>query len=126
MERKFQVLRIIGTLWKVLAWITLIAGILVSLGILVFGLMGSGASLLPPLARESRAIPAAWGLMSAIVGFLVTLVTTVIYFLILYAAGELIYLLLAIEENTRRMTWQMERVSDVELERSAAPPDATR
>ena len=43
MEKKFRVLRIIGTLWKVLAWIALIGGILSSLGILLTGILGSGA-----------------------------------------------------------------------------------
>jgi len=33
--------------------------------------------------------------------FIVSLIMTILYFLALYAVGELIYLLLAIEENTR-------------------------
>lgn len=126
MEKKFRVLRLIGTLWKVLAWITLISGILLSLGILLAGVLGSGGYILRLFGQEPSVMPGAMGVVSSVVGFIVALVTTIIYFLILYALGDLIYLLLAIEENTRQtMQALQQRVrTDVESSTSSPPPSS--
>jgi hypothetical protein len=102
MEKKFRVLRIIGTLWKVLAWIALIVGVLSSLGILFVGILGSAGLLLQYFGQDPGAVRGAMSVVGGIVGFIAGLIATIIYFLILYAVGELIYLLLAIEENTRQ------------------------
>jgi hypothetical protein len=109
MEKKFRVLRIIGTLWKVLAWITLIGGILSSLGILLVGLLGSGGFILSLLGQDTAMMPGAVGIVSSIVSFVTLLIASVVYFLMLYAVGELIYLLLAIERNTRQTMYVMQR-----------------
>jgi hypothetical protein len=103
MEKRFRVLRIIGTIWKILAWIALIVGILSSIGILLTSIFGGG--IMGQLGREYVDAPwASWafGLAGGLVAFAVSLIGTIIYFLALYAVGELIYLLLAIEENTRQ------------------------
>ena len=99
MEKKFAVLRIIGTIWKILAWIVLITGLLTSIGTLLAGVLG----LAGPLLRGAR-IPGdfqAFGLVGGVAGFVFSLIVTVVWFLSLYAAGDFIYLALAIEENTR-------------------------
>jgi hypothetical protein len=101
MEKKFRVLRIIGTLWKVLAWITLVIGVLSSFGILLAGILGSGGLVLRYFGQDPGVMPGAISAVSGIVGFITGLIASIIYFLILYAVGELIFLLLAIEENTR-------------------------
>jgi hypothetical protein len=121
MDTKFRVLRIIGTLWKVLAWIVLVGGILFSLGLLLVGLLGSGGALLRLFGQDASAMPSAMGIVSSLIGFVATLIATIIYFLILYAVGDLIYLLLAIEENTRR-TVRLIRDSSVERDEPATPP----
>jgi hypothetical protein len=121
MDRKFGVLRIIGTLWKVLAWITLVVGILLSFGVLLVGLLGSGGAVLRSFGPDVRAVPGAMGIVSTILGFLFALITTIIYSLVLYAVGDLIYLLLAIEENTRRTVRYM-READQEAGEAAVPP----
>jgi hypothetical protein len=102
METKFRVLRIIGTLWKVLAWIALIGGILLAIGVLLAGILGSGGVLLRQFGQDPSVMPGAVGVVSGIAGFIITAIVSIIYFLLLYAVGELIYLLIAIEENTRR------------------------
>lgn len=101
MEKKFKVLRVVGTLWKILAWVTLITGILSSIGVLLFGILGSSGDILRQFGQQPGMMPRAMGMVSGVVGFFVTLIVTAVYFLILYAVGELIFLLLAIEENTR-------------------------
>ena len=45
--------------------------------------------------------PRVFGVAGGVVTFIATLIATVVYFLMLYAVGEFIHLLLAIEENTR-------------------------
>jgi len=102
MENKFRVLRIIGTLWKILAWIALIGGILLAIGVLLIGILGSGGIILRQFGQDPSLMPGAVGVVSGIAGFIISVIISIIYFLMLYAVGELIYLLLAIEENTRQ------------------------
>jgi hypothetical protein len=99
MEKKFRVLRIIGTLWKILAWIVLVGGIISSLGILVLSIFGGG--VMQQLGQQAGQGAFLFNAVGGIIGFVVGLISSAFYFLILYAAGEMIYLLLAIEENTR-------------------------
>ena len=122
MEKRFRVLRIIGTLWKVFAWIELIVGILSALGVLIMGILGTGGFLLQFLGERASMVPGAMGLVSSIVAFIALLVATIVYFLVLYAIGELIYLMLAIEENTRRTRQWLEQAGGGGSERPASPP----
>ena len=95
--QRLGVLRLIGTLLKVVAWIGLVGSILLALT----------AGLAGPIARqfmgdaglqtELLSLGSAGGL---IVGVLL-MVGGIVLFLSLYAAGENIFLQLAIEENTR-------------------------
>ena len=95
--QRFGVLRLIGTLLKVLAWIVLVSSILLAL---LAGLAG-------PIARqflgdaglqpELLALGAPGGLIAGVL----LMLAGVVIFLSLYAAGENIFLQLAIEENTR-------------------------
>ncbi|HID87581.1 MAG TPA: hypothetical protein EYP55_09440 [Anaerolineae bacterium] len=83
-------LRLIGTILKVFAWVVLVLGVLGSLAPLVTGLSRMAMRRLP------------WpGLMGGFGAFLMILLMAIFYFLLLYATGELIFLLLDIEENTR-------------------------
>jgi hypothetical protein len=92
MEKKFTALRLIGTILKVFAWVVLVIGVLGSLVPLITGLSR--------MAGRRFAVP--WpGLMGGFGTFLMILLLAIIYFLILYATGELIFLFLDIEENTR-------------------------
>jgi len=118
-ERKFKVLRVIGTIWKVLAWLELIIGLVSSLGVLLIGVFGGG--ILRQFAEQYRQQmplpPRAFGVTGGIIGFAISVVVTIIYFLMFYAVGELVYLLLAIEENTRQAAQQMQWV-----QQQLAPP----
>ena len=122
MGKKFKVLRIIGTIWKILAWIVLIVGVLSSIGVLLMSIFGGG--MLSQLGQEyGEMVWASWafGLAGGVVGFIVSLIATIINFLLLYAVGELIYLLLAIEENTRQaQQWVQEHPAPQTY--PAAPP----
>ena len=120
MKKRFAVLRVIGTIWKVLAWIELILGLISSVLILLVGIFGGG--ILRRFAEQYGGMPLdarVFGLTGGIVGFIASLVATIIYFLMIYAVGELIYLLLAIEENTRLTT---ERVQGAQQQAAPPPP----
>lgn len=104
MERRFTALRIVATLWKILAWVVLILGILGAIGMLIGSIAGGGivGQLLSQYGVQGQ-VPggAVVGIVGGVIVFLVALITTIFYFLILYAFGELVSLFLAIEENTR-------------------------
>jgi len=98
MVKRFRILRIVATIWKVLAWIVLVASVLGACGSLAIGLMASGTS-----ARGSDAF--GLGTIAGPLGGLVTagiaIFFGVLYFVFLYAGAEGIDVLLALEENTR-------------------------
>jgi len=97
MDKRFTALRVIGTIFKILAWIWLILGILSALGVLVAGFTLGDQQM--PLGLDVA------GPLTAIAAFVAILIITILYFLILYAAGESIYLILSIEESTRRVAY---------------------
>lgn len=93
---RFGVLRLLATLFKVLAWIILIGAILGALGVGVLG------SLLQENWFNEAFVPAFLvdGTSGIIVG-VVLIVSGIVTFLSLFAAAESIQVQLAIEENTR-------------------------
>ena len=102
-EKKFAALRIIGTIWKTLAWIWLVVGVLSSIGLLVASIRTGLMNWLAPQA-QIPGLPSTSNLVGGMIGFAVSLTVVFFYFLALYAVGDLTYLLLAIEENSRETT----------------------
>ncbi len=97
--KRFGVLRLVGTLLKVIAWIVLIVSILGAIGLVLVGNSGivDLTAILPLTGLDASAI----GQMQGIIIGLALLILGLIYFLILYASGESVHLQLAVEENTR-------------------------
>ncbi len=106
MEKRFTVLRIIGTVWKVMAWLQLVIGVIGAIAVLVMGILAQAA--IPEALNIPRATSRAFGVGGGIVGFVAVLVGAVVYFLVFYAVGDVLYLLLAIEENTRQTSEQVQ------------------
>lgn len=94
MDRRFTALRVIGTVFKILAWITLILGLLTAVGMLILGFTLSGETGLLGLSLGSP--------LAGVAMFVAFIIMAVFGFLTLYAVGESVYLFLSIEENTRR------------------------
>jgi len=96
--KRFGVLRLVGWILKIFAWIELVATVLFAIMAGIFG-GGSNAALL------TDQMPALAPLLSsgagAIIAAVAVLLFGLIYFLLLYAAGESFHLQLALEENTR-------------------------
>lgn len=118
MERRFTALRIIGTVLKILAWITLLLGILLAIASVVVGIGLSGQEALLGVDLA--------GPLGAVAMFIAVIIIAVFNFLLLYAAGEAIYALLSLEENTRRTAYilQQQYVSYQPGYPSPAPPRA--
>ena len=101
MDRRFMALRIIATVFRILAWLALIFGVLGAIGALLLGFTLSDQEGLLGLNVT--------GPLTGIAMFVVSLIVTIIGFLLLYACAEFIYLFLSMEENTRRTAFFMQQ-----------------
>lgn len=95
MEKKFKALRTIATIFKVLAWIV------VACTLIAFLIAVLGGSLIGSLAGENAGPFAPF---AGVFGGLVILVYGFFLFIGMYAWSEIILVLIAIEENTRKPT----------------------
>lgn len=100
MDRRFTALRIIGTIFKVLAWIALISGLLGAIGLLILGFTFTGEG---PLGLNLG------GPLAGIALFVASLILAIFGFLALYAVGESAYLFLSIEESARRTAYILQQ-----------------
>ena len=114
MEKRYSVLRIIGTIFKVLG---VLVGILAVLGALVLcgGALVGSASIAN--AGREAGVPFLSGVAGAVIGGIFSLLFGLIYAMGLIAVGDFIYVLLSIEENTR--------ATSAMLRAPAGPPAAT-
>jgi hypothetical protein len=109
-------LRVTATIFKILAWLMLILGLLVAVGVLIAGLLFQtqpgmlGLEISGPLAGISA--------------FAVMLTLSILNFLLFYAGGEFIYLFLSIEENTRRVAYLSQQQYMAQQAPYATPPPA--
>ncbi len=101
MEKRYRALRVIGTIYKVLAAIVAGVTLLSILGLCATSILGGLGSA----AFRGNGLGFFGGLFGGILGALIFSVVGIIYggavSLTLYAFGEGIDLLLALEENTR-------------------------
>ncbi len=97
--RRFPVLRILSTIYRVLGWIIAVLTALSSLATCIISIAGAGAAA---SFGEDLGLPIVFGgVMSGVVGGLITLLIGGLFAVSMLSAGEMISLLLAIEENTR-------------------------
>jgi hypothetical protein len=96
--KRFGVLRIWGWLLKILAWIILIVSILGAIGAVA---APNSLSQLFSAAPTNPAVSLLSTQVGGIILGVVSLLFGIIYFLLIFAAGEQIHMQLAIEENTR-------------------------
>lgn len=103
-EKRFGILRVIGSVWKVLAWVVLAAFLLSGIGVLLASIFGGG--MLGQAFGQYVPQGASWaswafGAVGGIIALFVFLLLGILYFMMCYAVGDFIYLGLAVEENTR-------------------------
>lgn len=103
MENKYILLRTIAVLFEILAWLILVLGLIVA----VLFAASTGAINIGALGTRMPLV-AIWQLLRlpAVSGFVaagVTALACILMFLILAAIGELVFLLLDIEAETREV-----------------------
>lgn len=112
MEKRYRALRLIGSVYKVLGIIMGVLTILIVLSLCVTSIFGS--SLLNELGRQYGNGGTMGGAGGVVLGLLMSL-GAIIYgggmAVTLYALGEGIYLLIALEENTRATALLLQKQS---------------
>ncbi len=98
MEKKYSALRIIGTIYKVAGVVVAVITVLVVLISLVSPVVGMPMGRMPGGAMDF--LPGR-GILASLFFSLLALIYGGVVALTLFALGEGIYLLLALEENTR-------------------------
>jgi hypothetical protein len=112
MGKRFTALRVTGTIFKVLAWIALL-----------FGLMGAVLVLVASLTLDFEAAGINFGgPLAGVIAFIVILLLAVIQFLILYAIGESVYVFLSMEESSRRAAYFSQQIFTASQTTYAVPP----
>ncbi len=109
MERKFKVLRIIGSIYKILGIIAAAVTVLMALGVCLSSVLGG--AMMTQFERQMGMGGLLGGALGGVVigGFV--LLGGAVYTLMLYGIGEGIFLLLALEENTRTTAALMRQYS---------------
>lgn len=96
-QRRYGALRFVAFALQVLAWVTLILGLLVALGIV---LAGAFSLIDLPLPGQPSGTSAA-SLIAGVIGGVTILLVAIVHFLGFLAASQMIYLLIDMEQNTR-------------------------
>lgn len=103
MEKRYSALRILGTVYKVLGIIAAVLTVLAAVALCGTSVLGGAA--LDSMGREYGQDFGGGGMFGGVMGGVVLSVLSVLYggiiAITLYAFGEMIYLLIALEENTR-------------------------
>jgi lysylphosphatidylglycerol synthetase-like protein (DUF2156 family) len=116
--KRFDILRFFSGLMKVLAWINLVLAILAAIGVALGGTQ-LGQMMQASGVGEASTLSGIGGIILAVA----ILLGGLFYFVVFYAMGELISLLVATEENTRlsaALLLKMHQESQVDT-RSAYP-----
>jgi hypothetical protein len=128
MEKRFRVLRIVGSIYKVIGIIIAVVTLLSALGFCGMSVLGGSA-----LANFLKQVPGntqgqGAGLLGGVVGgvlfSLVIIITGAIYAVTTYALGEAVYLLIDLEENTRHTAVLLLHSQHEHHEAPAPPPQA--
>lgn len=125
MAHKYHALRTIGSIFRVVGYIFLVLTILSALA--VCGLTVIGGTTAETLAQEFGTSTTGAGFLGGLVGGLLLGLLVILYggliSLMLVAFGEGIYLLIDVEENTRRTSYLMENQNKLQpAEPKPLPP----
>lgn len=99
--RRFGILRFVGNLLKVLAWIVLILSILAAVGVIVAGPQIWGQVLTQMDAGTKALVEPFLNQFGGIASAILLILVSLLYFFSLYVTGETMLMHLAVEENTR-------------------------
>lgn len=97
MEHRYSALRVIATIYKVVGVVVAAVAVLGGLGACALSAFSSAGSQ----TLSNSGLPVGTGLLGGIVLALVAILAGGVYAILLYGAGDVISLLIALEENTR-------------------------
>lgn len=101
MHKRFRTLRLVSTIYRVIAWIGFILGFLLAVVLVIFSAIQGQAGAPSPLVAGYPIASQLTGLVPGIIAGVAILVGALIQFVAFYAVSEMIQVSLAIEENTR-------------------------
>jgi hypothetical protein len=111
MDKKYTALRVIGTIYRVLGIITLFITIIAVIGICGTSVLGGSA--MDAISSQYSSSSGNTGLISGLFGGIIFSIFAIIYgglmSITLFAFGEGVYLLISLEENTRRTALLIEQ-----------------
>jgi hypothetical protein len=110
MEHRYHALRTIGSIFRVLGYIALVLTILGALAVCGLSVVGGTAmeSVSQQFGGSSSGAGFLGGLFGGLIGALLVLLYGGFISLWVLAVGELIYLLIGVEENTRKTNFLIE------------------
>lgn len=117
MERRFTALRVIGTIFKVLAWIALLIGLFGGIVVLI-------VSLTVDSRFEATGLDLLSGPLTGVAAMVAILVFAILQFLFLYGIGELFYLALSVEDSSRRTAYFTQQMFAASQSSYPLPPAA--
>ncbi|MHB9033998.1 MAG: hypothetical protein ACYC6L_13245 [Anaerolineae bacterium] len=104
-EKKFRALRFVSGLFKVLAWINLVLGILGAFVALIAGFGGAFIANNPSIRGMMGGLT--FGVGQGILGFFALLIMSLITFVVLMAISEIYQILVSLEYNTRATAYYL-------------------
>jgi hypothetical protein len=103
MQHKFRALRIISTVYKILAWIMFVGGALAALLVVIVGVLqgrrGAPSAMMGMVPGAAQIV----GPLAGVLAGIGLLIGALVLFVLMYAAAEVIDLGLSVEQNTREM-----------------------
>jgi len=117
--KKFRALRLVALIWRVIAWIVLVLGIIGALLAIVLGAIVGRVGDPSPLLSRVPGVSNVVDPISGVVAGVALLVVALLQFLLIYAASDVIHLALDLEQNTRETAFYLRGESTM-----PAPPAA--
>lgn len=109
MEKRYKVLRFIGKLYKILGIISAVITILTAISLCLVSVLGGSA--MNRAVREMSGVPVgvrAGGAVAGIILAVIAILNGGIVAISLYGLGEVVDLIINLEENTRKTTHLLE------------------
>ena len=117
-KKRFGILRLIGSIYKVLGIIVAVITLLAAIAVCATSVLG-GAALEQFMGNVQQYGRGPWGMMGGMAGGVIggigIILSGLATAICLYAGGELIFLLLALEENTRITARLLENTGEPEV-----------
>ncbi|MFH1086327.1 MAG: hypothetical protein V1772_11265, partial [Chloroflexota bacterium] len=107
MEKRFRALRFVALVWKILAWLLFILLALGALLVVIVGVLQGRAGYPSEVLEGIPGLGQVMGPLPGVIAGVGVLIAALIQFVLMYAAGEVIDLGLAIEQNTRETAYYL-------------------